>query len=65
VEADEADLIRDVSHDIHKAEVKLKKIRQRLHGFQERAAAEILLLTRAEARLSAAIDAASLSTREG
>ena len=32
VESDDADLIRDVGLDIHKAEVKLKKIRQRLQG---------------------------------
>jgi hypothetical protein len=34
MESDEADLIRDVCLDIHKAEVKLKKVRQRLQGIQ-------------------------------
>jgi hypothetical protein len=58
VESDEADLIRDVRLDMHKANVKLKKVRQRLQGVQERAAAQVQLLTKAEARLAAAIAAA-------
>jgi hypothetical protein len=58
VESDEADLIRDVRLDIHKAEVKLKKVRRRLQGIQERSAAQIRLLTTAETKLTAAIVAA-------
>jgi hypothetical protein len=63
VESDEADLIRDVCLDIHKAEVKLK-IRQRLRGVQEQAAAQVQLLTAAETRLAAAIAAALSSEGE-
>jgi hypothetical protein len=64
VKSDEADLIRDVCLDIHKAEVKLKKVRQRLQGIQEQSAAQIRLLTAADTKLSAAIAAALLSTRK-
>ncbi len=64
VESDEADLIRDVCLDIHKAEVKLNKVRQRLQGIQEQSAAQIWLLTAADTKLSAAIVAALLSTRK-
>jgi hypothetical protein len=63
VESDEADLIRDVCLDIHKAEVKLKKVRQRLQGVREWSAAQIEMLTAADTKLSAAIVAALLSTR--
>jgi hypothetical protein len=64
VESNEADLIRDVCLDMHKAEVKLRKVRERLRGVQEQAAAQVQLLTVAETKLAAAI-AAALSTREG
>ena len=40
VESDEADLIRDVKLDLHKARVKLSKIQERLQGVQEQAAAK-------------------------
>jgi hypothetical protein len=57
VESDEAELARDVCRDIHKAEVKLRKVKQRLRGVQEQSAAQIQLLTAAETKLSAAIEA--------
>ena len=44
VESDEADLVRDVSLDIDKAQTKLEAIRQRLRGVQEQAAAQVQLL---------------------
>src|SRR5712692_8601534 len=59
VKSDEADLIRDVCLDIHKAEVKLKKVRQRLQGIREQSAAQIGLLSAAESKLAAAIVAAT------
>jgi hypothetical protein len=62
VEADEAELLRDVCRDTRKAEVKLRKVRERLQGERERSAALIELLTAAETRLSAAIVAALLSS---
>jgi hypothetical protein len=65
VESDEADLIRDVCLDIHKAEVKLKKVRQRLKDVQAWAASQEQLLTAADTKLTAAIVAALLSTRGG
>ena len=58
VKSDEADLIRDVCLDMHKAEVKLKKVRQRLQGIREQSAAQIRLLSAAETKLAAAIVAA-------
>jgi hypothetical protein len=61
--SDEEDLIRDVCSDIDRAEGKLKRIQQRLKGVQQWAAAEILLLTAADTKLSAAIVAALLSGR--
>jgi hypothetical protein len=61
LESDEADLVRDVCRDLHKAEVKLMAIRQRLQGVQEWSAAQIEQLTAAETKLSAAIVAALLS----
>lgn len=64
VASDEADLIRDVRLDIHKAEIKLKKVRQRLQGVREQAAAQVQLLTAAEARLAAAIAAALPSEKK-
>jgi hypothetical protein len=63
VESDEADLVRDVSLDIDKAQTKLEAIRQRLRGVQEQAAAQVQFLTAAETKLAAAIVAALLSTR--
>jgi hypothetical protein len=61
VESDEAELLRDVCLDTHKAEVKLRKLKQRLQVVQEQSAAQIQLLTAAETKLSAAIVAALLS----
>lgn len=63
VESDEAELLRDVRLDTHKAEVKLVKVKERLQGERERSAALIELLTTVETKLSAAIVAALLSTR--
>jgi hypothetical protein len=61
VDSDEADLVRDVSFDVGKAETKLKAIRQQLKRTQEVAAARVHLLTTAETKLTAAIVAALLS----
>ena len=61
LESDEVDLIRDDGLDLHKAEVKLKAIRQRLQSVQEWSAAQIDQLTTADTKLSAAIVAALLS----
>jgi hypothetical protein len=61
VESDEAELLRDVCLDTHKAEVKLRKLKQRLQVVQEQSAAQIQLLTAAETKLSAAIVVAPLS----
>jgi hypothetical protein len=63
VESDETELLRDVCRDTHKAEVKLRKVKERLQGERERSAALIELLTAAETRLSGAIVAALLSNR--
>jgi len=63
VESDEADLVRDVCIDIDRAQTKLKRIKQRLKGVQEQAAAQVQLLTAAETKLSAAIVAALLMAR--
>ena len=63
VESDEAELVRDVCRDTHKAEVKLRKVKERLQGERERSAALIEKLTTAETKLSAAIVAALLSNR--
>jgi len=65
VQSDEADLVRDVCFDIDKAQTKLKAVRRRLQGVQERAAAQVQLLTAADTKLTAAIVAALLSTRGG
>lgn len=62
VQSDEADLVRDASLDIDKAQTKLAAIRQRLRGVQEQAAARIELLSTAETKLAAAIVAALLSS---
>lgn len=58
LESDEADLVRDIGFDIDKAKRKLDKIRQRLKGVQEQASTQVQLLTAAETKLNAAIDAA-------
>ena len=58
VELDQADLMRDVCFDMHKAQVKLKAIRRQIAADREHAAAREKLLTSAENRLSAAIVAA-------
>jgi len=63
-ESDEADLVRDVGLDLHKAQVKLRKIRARLQSVQEQAAAQVELLTAAERKLSTAIKAAQSSLVE-
>jgi hypothetical protein len=62
VESNEADLIRDVCLDMDRAESKLRRVKQRLHNVREEAAAQIELLTAADAKLTAAIVAALLST---
>jgi cell division FtsZ-interacting protein ZapD len=58
VQSAEADLMRDVCLDIHKAQTKLTAIRRQLQRDRELADARIGLLTSAESRLSAAIVAA-------
>lgn len=58
VEAPAADLARDVQLDPHKARLKLRKIREQIVLDRDRAAARAELLTKAEAKLTAAIDAA-------
>jgi hypothetical protein len=63
LEADEASLVRDVCLDLHKAEVKLKAIQERLQSVREWAADQVEQLTAADTKLSAAIVAALLSTR--
>ena len=63
VESDEAELHRDVCRDTRKAEVKLRKVKERLQTERERSTAMIELLSAAETRLSAAIVAALLSNR--
>ena len=57
LEADEAELIRDVCCDIDKAQGKLKKIRARIESLQD----ELQALTTADTKLTAAIVAALLS----
>ena len=65
VQSDEADLMRDVCFDIHKAQTKLKAIRRQLQCDREHAAAREKLLTSAEDKLSAAIVAAKASAHAG
>lgn len=60
-ESDDAELISDVCLDMHKAEVKLKQLREALRATRENSAARIEMLTEAEIKLSAAIVAALLS----
>jgi hypothetical protein len=64
-ESDEADLVRDVGLALDRAQTKLRRIKQRLKDVQEQAAAQVELLTAADAKLTAAIVAALLSTRGG
>ena len=64
LEADEAELIRDVCCDINKAQTKLKKIRERIESLQEYAVNELQLLTAADTKLSSAIVAALLSAHK-
>ncbi|MET4034429.1 hypothetical protein ABIB94_008337 [Bradyrhizobium sp. JR7.2] len=54
----EADLVRDVRCDAQKAASKLNSIRKQIQRDREHAAAREELLTRAEAKLAAAVDAA-------
>src|SRR6266404_6480787 len=65
LESDDADLVQDVCLDLDKAEKKLKAIRRRLRGVQEQAADQVQRLATADTKLTAAIVAALLSTREG
>jgi hypothetical protein len=62
-ESDDAELIRDVCLDIHKAEVKLRQLQEALQATREHSAARIAMLTEADIKLSAAIVAALLSAR--
>jgi hypothetical protein len=62
VESDEADLVRDVGLALDRAQTKLGQIKRRLKGVQEQAAAQVKLLSTADAKLSAAIVIALLST---
>jgi hypothetical protein len=62
-ESDDADLLSDVCLDIHKAEVKLRKLREALEATREHSAARIEMLAEAEIKLSAALVAALLSTQ--
>jgi len=55
----EADLVRDVGLDMHKAAMKLHKIRQQIRRDREHAAAREALLTEAEAKLGAALGRAT------
>ena len=64
LESDEADLVQDVCLNIDRAQTKLRQLRERLQGVREWAAHQMEELTAAETKLSAAIVAALLSTRE-
>jgi hypothetical protein len=57
IKSSEADLVRDVRQDPHKANTKLRKIREQLRQNREHAIARENLLDAAEAKLSAAIAA--------
>jgi hypothetical protein len=66
VASSEADLIRDVHRDTRKAATKLNGIRQQILRDREHAAAREDQLTRAEAKLSAALAAVqSVRSAEG
>ena len=58
-ESEEADLVRDVSCDVDKAQTKLKALRRRLKSMQE----QVQLLTTVEVKLTAVIVEALLSKR--
>ena len=62
LEADEADLVRDVNWDIEKAKRKLAKAQQQLRSVRANFAAQEAKLTAVDAKLSAAVVAAILST---
>jgi Mg2+ and Co2+ transporter CorA len=64
LQSDEADLVQDVCLSIDRAQTKLERIRARLKRLQEYSATEIQLFTAADAKLTAAIVAALLSTKE-
>jgi hypothetical protein len=61
VEAPEAELVRDVQINTDKAKVKLRKIREQIVIDRDRAAARADMMTKAEAKLSAAIELAKVS----
>jgi hypothetical protein len=61
VRSEDADLVKDVSFDIDRAQRKLEKIQKQLKSVREQAAARLHLLTTAETKLKAAIVAALLS----
>jgi hypothetical protein len=63
VKSNEADLIKDVCVDMDRAQSKLRRIKQRLENVRKEAAAQIELLTTADAKLAAAIDAATAGDR--
>lgn len=65
VTSSEADLLRDVRHGLDRARTKLKGIQEQLRREREHAAAREDLLTKAEARLRAAIAAAAGQSVEG
>ncbi|MCA1546434.1 hypothetical protein I6F36_06395 [Bradyrhizobium sp. BRP19] len=58
VESSHAELVRDVRCDLPKAATKLRKIRQQIQRDRENAAERAALMTKAEAKLAAAIAAA-------
>jgi hypothetical protein len=58
LEIDEATLLQDVCFDFGKAERKLIKLKQHLRDYKARTAKEIVTLTKVEAKLGAAVDAA-------
>jgi hypothetical protein len=64
LESDEADLVQDVCLGLDRAQTKLMAIRRRLQGVREWSAEEIQLLTAADTKLTAAIVAALLSSRQ-
>jgi cell division FtsZ-interacting protein ZapD len=58
VKSEDADLVKDVSFDIDRAQRRPEKIQRQLKSDQERAAARLQHLTTAETKLKAAIVAA-------
>jgi tetrahydromethanopterin S-methyltransferase subunit A len=57
-ESDEAALVKDVCSDMARAESKLRRVKQRLQNVLVESAAQVELLTAADAKLTAAIIAA-------